>query len=173
MLICLIFTLFIFFPLTVGIASISEDPSTITGVTTATAVQTAAARSSASHRREEKIQAISKLLRDWRWTFGDLYLAWLQKGSGKRHGLKKKKSRDLIVALLKDEIFYKMFEEVEELHGTLIELVIRLLRTELDDSQKMTVIFGSFNKDMEFNDLNVDKSRDLVQQHAPLLIQLS
>jgi hypothetical protein len=118
---------------------VSEDPSAITGATMATAVQTAAARSSASHRREEKIQAISKLLRDWRWTFGDLCLTWLQKGSGKRHGLKKK-SRDLTVALLKDEIFYKMFEEVEELHGTLIELVIRLFRTELDDLQKMTVI---------------------------------
>ena len=36
----------------------------------------------------------------------------------------------------------------------------------------MTVIFGSLNKEMEFSDLNVDKSQDLVQQHAPLLFQL-
>jgi len=86
--------------------------------------------------------------------------------------LKKKKSKDLIIALLKDEVFFKMFEEVEELHDTLIDLVIRLLRAELDDLQKKTVIFGSFNKDMGFDDLDIEKSRDLVQRHAPLLFQL-
>jgi hypothetical protein len=86
--------------------------------------------------------------------------------------LKKKKSKDLIMALLKDEVFFKMFEEVEELHDTLIDLVIRLLRAELDDLQKKTAIFGSFNKDMEFNNLDMEKSRELVQQHAPLLFQL-
>lgn len=156
------------------------DPSTTTMAMTATALQTAATTSteisatqiSRPHSREEKVRVISKHLKDWRWSFGDLCLAWLQQGSGRRQGLKKKKSKDLITALLKDEIFYKMFGEVDELHGTLIELVIRLLGTELGDLQKKTTIFGSFDKDMEFKDVNIEKSGDLVQQHAPLLFQL-
>ncbi|OXV11490.1 hypothetical protein Egran_00749 [Elaphomyces granulatus] len=163
-------------------SNLEEPSSTTTAVTTATALETPAAAStetptaqiSTHHHtsREEKLQAISKLLRHWRWTFGDLCLAWLQRGSGKRQALKKKKSRDLILALLKDEVFFKMFEEVEELHGTLIDLVIRLLRAELDDLQRKTVLFGSFNKEMNFTDLDIEKSRDSVQQHAPLLFQL-
>lgn len=59
-------------------------------------------------------------------------------------------------------MFYKMFKEVEEIHGTLVELVVKLIRAELDDLQKKTVIFGSFNKDIEINGLNFEKNRELV-----------
>jgi len=45
---------------------------------------TSAQRISPLHIKEEKVQAISQLLRDWRWSFVDLMKAWLEQNAGRQ-----------------------------------------------------------------------------------------
>jgi len=122
--------------------------------------------------KEEKVRVITGHLRDWRWSFGDLSLAWLQLGAGKRRRVKKKKAKELITILLGDEETRNAIEEAADIHSELVNAVINILREELRDLQQKTVIFGPWKSDLEFKDVQLSQGYEMISQYAPLLCQL-
>jgi len=102
-----------------------------------------AERISRSVTKEEKVRVISEHLRDWRWSFGDLSLAWLQLNTDKREGVKidkvqkkkakKKRAKRLIATLLGDEEIRNAIIETADIHSELVYMVVNILCKELYD----------------------------------------
>ena len=122
--------------------------------------------------KEEKVRVISGLLRDWGWSFGDLTLAWLELGAGKRRRAKKRKAKALITTLLGDEETRNAIEEATDIHSELVNAVVNILREELRDLQQKTVIFGPWKSDLEFKDVQLSQGYEMISQYAPLLCEL-
>jgi hypothetical protein len=141
-----------------------------------------AERISRSVTKEEKVRVISEHLRDWRWSFGDLSLAWLQLNTDKREGVKidevqkkkakKKRAKRLIATLLGDEEIRNAIMETADIHSELVHAVVNILREELCDLQQKTVIFGPWKSDLEFKDVQLSQGYEAISQYAPLLCQL-
>ena len=155
----------------------------ITSVNRRTPIQTPTAISAERISKEEKVEVISEHLRDWRWSFGDLSLAWLQLSADKRRGAKKdgtrgekkakkKKAKGLIATLLGNEEIRNAIIETADIHSELINVVVNILRKELCDLQQKTVIFGPWKADLEFKDVQLSQGYEAISQHAPLLCQL-
>ena len=122
--------------------------------------------------KEEKVKVVAGHLRDWGWSFGDLSLAWLQLGAGKRRKTKKRKAKKLITALLGDEETCNAIEEAADIHSELVNAVVNILREELRELQQKTVIFGPWKSDLEFKDVQLSQGYEMISQYAPLLCQL-
>jgi len=122
--------------------------------------------------KEEKVRVVAGHLRDWRWSFGDLTLAWLQLGAGKRRRTKKRKAKALITTLLGDEETRNAIGEAADIHSELVDAVVNILREELRDLQQKTVIFGPWKSDLEFEDVQLSQGYEMISQYAPLLCQL-
>jgi hypothetical protein len=154
----------------------SATTTNTTPVNQRTPVQTttgaSAERISRPVTKEEKVRVISGHLRDWRWSFGDLTLAWLQFGAGKRRRTKKKKAKALITTLLGDEETRNAIGEAADIHSELVNVVVNILREELRDLQQKTVIFGPWKSDLEFKDVQLSQGYEMISQYAPLLCQL-
>jgi len=102
--------------------------------------------------KEEKVRVISKHLWDWRCSFSNLSLAWLQFNTNKRKGVitdkvqkkkvKKKKVKRLIATLLGDEEIRNIIIETADIHSELVNAIINILYKELCNLQQKTVIFS-------------------------------
>ena len=119
--------------------------------------------------KEEKVRVIAEHLRGWGWSFGNLSLAWLQHGAGKRRRLKKKKAKELIVTLLGDEETRNTIKEAADIYSELVNVVINILHKELRNLQQKTVIFSPWKSDLKFNDVQLSQGYEAISQYAPLL----
>jgi hypothetical protein len=168
-----------------GDVSTIELPTPTTNTTLVnrrTPIQTPTGASAKRISKEEKVGVVLEHLQEWRWSFSDLSLAWLQLNIDKRQGVrndeaqkkksKKKKAEGLIATLLGDEEIRNAIMETADIHSELINTVVNILREELCDLQQKTVIFGPWKPDLEFKDIQLSQGYETINQHAPLLCQL-
>ena len=91
---------------------------------------------------------------------------------GQRRKRKKRRATELLSILFKDEDVCDVVRNKADFHSFLVDSVVDILREEVDELQKKVVIFGPWDKELDFNKLDLENSYTLVQEHAPLLCQL-
>ena len=128
--------------------------------------------SRANTSKEEKVNIVKDLLQKWSWSFQKLVFEYLKSGNGHRGNRKKKKVRDLLVALLEDEEIQEELVDTPNTHTTLVTCTIRCIRKELRQLQFQRGPFNTWTPDIEFKDIDLENAAKFVQQYGPLLFQL-
>jgi hypothetical protein len=126
----------------------------------------------------EKVAQVATLLHEWHWGFGTLVKHWLTYKDGRYKGLRgvNKKVELLRVLLVEDpEDTYKDLKT----HDLLVEsmemattFLVNGIRDELSALQDESTIFGRWNADVDFKDLNLSMAGDELRTHAPILTHL-
>jgi hypothetical protein len=107
-----------------------------------------------------------------RWSFADLTAAWLQYNTENSTARKKAKGADILNVLLMDNDIVGLLDEDERWQEIIIKRAVTAIRRELDHLQETTQLFGEYSEMMDFKDLDMDRSVDLVEQGAPFLTRL-
>jgi hypothetical protein len=122
--------------------------------------------------KEEKVDIVKDLLRQWGWSFHRLVFEYLESENGHRGNRKKKKVGDLLVPLLEDKEVQEELVDRADIHTTLITCTIRCIRKELRQLQLQRGPFNTWTPDIEFQDVDLENTAKFVQQHGPLLFRL-
>ena len=122
--------------------------------------------------KEEKVDIVKDLLQKWGWSFQTLVFEYLESRNGHRGNRKKKKVRDLLVALLEDKEIQEELVDTPNTHTTLVTCTIRCIRKQHRQLQLQHGPFNTWTPDMEFKDVDLENAAKFVQQYGPLLFQL-
>jgi hypothetical protein len=125
----------------------------------------------------EKVAQVTKLLKEWRWSFATLVKHWLTYKDGLQGVRSARKKTDLLrVLLIEDaETTYKELKS----HSLLVEsmelattFVVNSIRSELSELRDSSMVFGRWDPELDFEQLDLSKTAAELQSKAPVFTYL-